>query len=100
MAAAGNIATWFRSPRIRRGLAASAIVLSCGGLVLFRASGGNAQVLITTPVGQATSTKVPFQGPGAHGTFAISHSRIASGTHDLFGDVRVVADASGRAEAR
>jgi Ca-activated chloride channel family protein len=95
--------SWLRAPRIRRGLAVSAVVLSAGGLVLFRASAGGAAplspILIST-LTPASGNAATFSGPGAHGSIAISHTRVlAGGEHDLYADVRIVADHA-RAEAR
>src|SRR5262245_53730818 len=91
-----SITRWLRSPRIRRGLAIRAVALSAAGLVLFRASGGSALVLnpMVHPLTMtATATRAPFSGPGAHGTFSISHSKLlASGDRDLYAEVRFVAD--------
>lgn len=91
-----SIPSWLRSPRIRRGLAISAVALSAGGLVLFRASGGaafNPLNPVHPLVMTATATRAPFSGPGAHGTFSISHSKLlASGDRDLYAEVRFVAD--------
>ena len=87
------IPSWLRSPRIRRGLAVSAVVLSAGGLVLFRASGGSAAIPIHTHEMTSTPTRAPFSGPGAHGTFSLSNSRLlAGGDRDLYAEVRFVAD--------
>ena len=70
---------WWMLPRVRRGLALSAIVLSAGGLILHRApaaaqSGGGAATLLTTIQGSS------FQGPGAHGTMALTQTRVLAGT--------------------
>jgi len=87
-----------RSPRIRRGIAASAVVLSAGGLVLFRASGGSASTL-TTAIMAATPTRAPFSGPGAHGAFSLSQSRVFVGAdRALYGEVNIVADGRERAD--
>jgi Ca-activated chloride channel family protein len=95
-----SISQWLRSPRIRRGLAATALVLSAGGLVLFRA---DARALTTThdalaPLG---STGVAFAGPGVHGTLSLSHSKVlAGGDQSVFAELKLVADPSSEAEAR
>lgn len=87
-----SIPSWLRSPRIRRGLAVSAVVLSAGGLVLFRASGGSASTIHPILM-SSTPTRAPFSGPGAHGTFSLSNSRLlAGGDRDLYAEVRFIAD--------
>jgi len=94
--------SWLRAARVRRGLAVSAVVLSAGGLVLFRASAGGAAPLspLLPLVNPAGGNVASFTGPGAHGSLALSHTRVlAGGERDLYAEVRVVAD-RGRAEAR
>jgi Ca-activated chloride channel family protein len=94
-----SVASWLRIPRVRRTLAASAIVVSAGGLVLFHASAG--AMPIAVPFAASTGTSASFSGPGVHGTMALSHGRVlAGGERDLFAEVRVVADASARDRVR
>ena len=90
------------SPRVRRGIALSAVVLATGGLVLYRApaaafSGDGS--LFRTPTTLANGkNSAAFSGPGAHGMVSLSHTRVLSGQDTaIFADVRVVADAAGRA---
>ena len=65
-----SIRSLVRTPRIRRGLAASIVVLAAGGLVLFRTP-ADARVaeptlqVAGTPLGPNATT---FSGPGAHGS--------------------------------
>ncbi|XXX78726.1 VWA domain-containing protein [Sorangium sp. So ce134] len=83
-----SIRTWFRAPRVRHGLAASAVVLAAGGLVLARSAAGDqrpASALAAAAPSGANSAA--FSGPGAHGTFALSHTKVLSG-----GEQRVFAE--------
>jgi Ca-activated chloride channel family protein len=94
-----SVASWLRIPRVRRTLAAGAIVVSAGGLVLFHASAG--AMPFATPLIASTGTSASFSGPGARGTMALSHGRLlAGGERDLFAEVRVVADPTQRGRAR
>ncbi|RLB57604.1 MAG: hypothetical protein DRI90_17830, partial [Deltaproteobacteria bacterium] len=85
-----SIRRLLQSPKARRGIAASAIVLSLGGLVLFRA-----------PVGAATggTTSVDFRngttfsGPGASGSLSLSHGKVlADDRQRIFAELRLRAD--------
>ncbi len=90
-----SISMWLRTSRIRRGLAASAIVLAAGGLVLFRApAAGGSPTLITNPtIAMPTGVNsTSFSGPGAHGSIALSHTKVLSGGSQLFAEVQLVAD--------
>ncbi len=94
-----SIAAWLASPRIRRGIAASAVVLATGGLVLFRApaAGAVGQPLMTNPTGNVAS----FSGQGAHGTVSLSHTAVLSGgERDVYAEVSLHADRSGREQER
>lgn len=83
----------FQSPRARRGIAAGAIVLSLGGLVLYRAP-ANASPVPTAPIDLANGVR--FSGDGLHGTFALSHTQVlAHGTQRVFAELRVTADDTG-----
>ena len=94
-----TISTWFRSARVRRGIALSAVVLATGGLVLYRAPaaafpGDPAPLFKPATVLVNGKNSAAFAGPGAHGMVSMSHSRVLSGTSTtVFADVRVVADA-------
>ncbi len=85
-----SIARLIRSPRARRGIAASAIVLSLGGLVLFRTDAG-ANTGSYSDVHFANGTT--FRGPGAAGSFSLSHGKIlADGSQRVFAELRIRAD--------
>jgi Ca-activated chloride channel family protein len=92
-----SMASWFQASRTGRALAAAAIVLSAGGLVLFRTS---AHARTDMPVHGSGSTAsaaggAAFAGPGLHGTMVLSHANVlAGGEQPLFADVRLVADGS------
>jgi Ca-activated chloride channel family protein len=91
---------WIRVPRIRRGLAASAVVLAAGGLVLLRAEAKPAPryeppIGVVTPALPAGSNVSSFVGRGLHGTFALSHASVLAGRgQPLFADLTLVADSS------
>jgi Ca-activated chloride channel family protein len=91
-----SLLRWATTPRIRRGLAASAVVLASGGLVLFRADARpNPPVAPLGPgVTIASGANVAsYAGPGVHGTFALSQSSVlAGGAQHLFADLTMVAD--------
>src|SRR3954471_2128034 len=87
--------TWFRTPRVRRGLAAGAIVLAAGGLVLARTPAGAQTFVGASSLSAATgSNAATFSGTGARGSFALSHSRVLAG-----GEQQVFAELDLRAEA-
>jgi Ca-activated chloride channel family protein len=88
-----SITTWLRTPRIRRGLAASAVVLAAGGLILFKTGGHNGlvQTAIAMPSGKNTQS---FSGPGVHGSVGLSHGKVLSGSSRIFAEVRLAADAT------
>src|SRR5258708_227264 len=96
-----SIRTWLRTPRVRRTLAGSAIVLAAGGLVLARTP-----VEARPPTGAVAfvangSNSVSFSGPGAHGAIALSHTRVlAGGGRRVVAEVDVYADASAEARER
>ena len=95
-------ASWLgslRSPRLRRGAAAMAIVLAAGGLILVRASGHTTFPPPAPPIGgqaQGVGTNiVSFHGSGAHGQIALSHTKVlAGGSSSIFAEVRLTADAA------
>ena len=92
-----SIATWLRTPRIRRGLAASAVLLAAGGLILFRAPAGASTFRTDShvvPLGQGTNF-AQFSGPGVHGQISLSQAKVLAGTPtQVFAEVRMIADAS------
>jgi Ca-activated chloride channel homolog len=104
-----SIRTWLAAPRVRRGLAASAVVLAAGGLILARTPAGAASSLPAAVVAPAVEPGIPaqgsnlatFSGPGVHGTFALSHTLVlAGGEQRLFGELALVADAAAGAHER
>lgn len=86
--------SWFRrllgSPRARRGVAASAVVLAVGGLVLARSP------VAKTTLGEALlagQNGAEFSGPGARGTLSLSHELTPSGgREDIFAELRLRAN--------
>jgi Ca-activated chloride channel homolog len=94
---------WLRSPRIRRGIALSAVVLATGGLVLFKSPasafpGDGPRVFAPLAAGKNSTT---FSGPRAHGMVSLSHANVLSGSStSVFADVRLIADADDVARAR
>jgi Ca-activated chloride channel family protein len=95
-----SISMWLRTSRVRRGFAVSAILLAAGGLVLYRApanavAGSSPDTpsapITVTPNGRNATT---FSGPGLHGSFALSHTKVlAAGSTRVFGELTVTADA-------
>src|SRR5215213_1271116 len=89
--------SWMRSPRLRRAIALSSVVLATGGLVLYKAPanafpGGNP--ITTRPLTADGKNAVAFSGPGAHGVLSLSHTKVLSGqSTPVFAEVRLVADA-------
>jgi Ca-activated chloride channel family protein len=100
----GSLVNGFRSARVRRAVAAGAIVLATGGLVLARApnarsyggggGGGGVPVLPVDPGVVGTGSNVTtFAGPGAHGQVALSHTKVLAGGRDpVFAEVKITAD--------
>ncbi|MBX3188810.1 MAG: VWA domain-containing protein [Labilithrix sp.] len=97
-----SISIWFRNPRIRRGIALSAVVLATGGLVLHRsASALPGDGVFSRPALTAGKSSAVFSGPGVHGMVSLSHTHLLTGQDaSVFADVRVVADAKSRGVAR
>src|SRR5690348_1030668 len=98
-----SIPTWFRAPRFRRGLAAAAVVLAAGGLILYRApasaksasdvTGQEAPADAPRAAADGDST-IAFHGPGVRGTVALSHTKVlAGGTTRVFAELTMTADA-------
>lgn len=94
-----SFSRWFRTPRIRRGIALSAVVLATGGLVLARSSAsafpGDGGAFASHPaVLAAGKNSATFSGPGVHGMVSLSHTRVLAGQGSpIYADVRLVADA-------
>lgn len=84
------IRRFLHSPRARRGLAASLVVLATGGLVLARSEHSGSVFGVGTLSGDGSSN---FSGPGASGTLALSHTKVlASGEQTVFAELRLRAD--------
>ena len=109
----GSLVNGFRSARVRRGLAAGAIALATGGLVLARSSsalprhgtttqGPTTGPVVLDPNVTATGNNVAkFAGPGAHGQVALSHTKVlAGGGEPVFAEVKVAADKGDLAHER
>ena len=93
-----SLADWLQNPRIRRTLAASAVVLATGGLVLFRSPTPS----IAGPLAVHTdATHATFAGPGLRGSVALSHGAVlAGGDRDVYAEVRLSADPAERSGDR
>lgn len=89
----------FRSAHLRRTVAAAAVVLATGGLILYRSSASAAP---ETGASLATGKNAAsFAGPGAHGVIALSHTHVAaSGATNVYAEIRFVADRQGGQVAR
>jgi Ca-activated chloride channel family protein len=89
-----SIRTWFRTPRVRRAFAASAVVLAAGGLILARTpAGAETPNTTTATVMSGGSNRASFSGPGAHGTFSLSHTKVMSGAASrIFAELVLKAD--------
>jgi len=101
-----SFSTWFRTPRIRRGVALATVVLATGGLVLYQAPVSGAPSPWSAPVSGnspmvAGKHSTTFAGDGAHGIVSLSHGKLAAGqSTTMYADVRVAADASARESHR
>ena len=87
-----SVLTWLGSTRARRGVAASAIVLAAGGLILVRTPAtarGNVTHVIAAAGGANASV---FQGAGAHGQIGLSQTKVLAGAQSMFAEVRITAD--------
>jgi Ca-activated chloride channel family protein len=94
----GALTNGLRTARVRRGVAAAAIVLATGGLVLARAphasAGGGTTANPPAWVGAGVSG-ASFTGPGAHGQISLSHTKVlAHGRESVFAEVKLKADAT------
>ncbi|MBX3218803.1 MAG: VWA domain-containing protein, partial [Labilithrix sp.] len=100
------MAIWFRSAKLRRAFALSAVVLATGGLVLYKAAPSeafptNPSHPIRTPLTADGKNAVSFRGPGAHGVLSLSHTKVLAGqTTPVYAELRLVADAAERAAVR
>ncbi len=105
---------WIRNARAGHAVAATAVILAAGGLVLLRsaaATRGRSAGATAMDARSATSASpaarrlepgaAGFAGPGAHGSLALSHSRVlAGGERRIFLDVRLEGDARDREKER
>ncbi|MBK8252667.1 MAG: VWA domain-containing protein [Polyangiaceae bacterium] len=102
MSASSSFRAFFRSSRARRGIAACAVVLAAGGLVLVRAPSPVAgQNLIPVDPTNTTLTvpsgvnEVTFQNAVASGRFALSHGKLLAGApRTFYGELTVKAAAA------
>jgi Ca-activated chloride channel family protein len=85
---------WLRSPRLRRAIALSSIVLATGGLVLYKAPASANQPPITRiPLTADGKNSVAFSGPGLRGTLSLSHTKVlAGGATPMYAELRLAAD--------
>lgn len=94
-----SFSMWLRIPRIRRGLAITSVILSAGGLVLLRAPASAKTG--TVSLFDTSKNAVEFAGPGLKGSLALSHGKVLAGSSfELYGDLRLTADAGDRAKVR
>lgn len=91
--------SWFRVPRVRRGLALGAVVLSCGGLVLYKAPAqARSAFSMTAAAGKNASS---FSGPGVHGSIALSQAKVLAGQRQpVYAEIKLTADATTPAKER
>lgn len=90
--------TLFARKKYARAVAAGAVALAAGGIVLLRAerdghtsTGGSAFVVRTNT--QTAAPSAEFRGPAAHGRVALSQGAIAAnGEQHVFAEIRVAAD--------
>jgi Ca-activated chloride channel family protein len=93
-----------RSPKVRRAFALASVVLATGGLVLYKAPASSAypgENITQSHILAEGKNAVGFSGPGVHGTFALSHTKVLSGTtSSVYGELRLAADKTGVAAER
>ncbi len=83
---------WFQNARVRRGLALGAVVLSTGGLVLYKAP-AQAHTPFAQVIASGKNVR-EFSGPGVKGAISLSHAKVLSGTPTtVFAEVRLAATA-------
>jgi Ca-activated chloride channel family protein len=94
-----SIPRLLRSPRARRGIAAGAIVLALGGLVLVRAPATADARCRGAECDVAFVNGVRFAGPGATGSLALSHGAVlADGRERVYAQLLMRADDDGAVE--
>jgi Ca-activated chloride channel family protein len=98
-----SIHTLFARKQYARAVAAGAVALAAGGIVLLRAERpghtaspqGGFQGIRTAPGTAAGAPRAEFQGPAARGRVALSQGAITSnGDQHVFAEVRITADRS------
>jgi Ca-activated chloride channel family protein len=103
-----SIVSWLRTPRIRRSVAASAIVLASGGCILYRAhptaralpSPTQVEVIPGLSLANAVNA-TSFSGAGAHGQLALSHAKVLSGAErQVFAVLTMTAESADIAHER
>ncbi len=102
-----SISMWLRTPRVRRGLAAGALILATGGCILFRARSDSHTMMPTGPTESITGALLAtavnggsFSGGGAHGALALSHTKVLAGRdRQVFAVLTMSADSVDRAAA-
>jgi Ca-activated chloride channel homolog len=101
MSASPSFRALLRTSRVRRGIAACAVVLAAGGLVLVRAptqARGDATIASVDAKGPTTAT---FTGPGAHGRLSLSHGLLLGGApRTFYAELILAADAAEQAKQR
>lgn len=101
MSASPSFRALLRTSRVRRGIAACAVVLAAGGLVLVRAPSparGDATIATVDSNGPTTAT---FTGPGAHGRLSLSHGLLLGGApRTFYAELVLAADAAEQAKQR
>lgn len=84
---------WHRSPRLRRAIALSSVVLATGGLVLYKAPANAYSPTVRVPLAADGKNAVSFSGPGLHGTLSLSHTKVLSGASTpMYAELRLAAD--------
>lgn len=96
--------TVFSQHKAARTIAAGAVCLASGGIVLLRApqhgsAAPRAHVGRTASTGASGASRVEFRGPRAHGRVALSQAKVeAGGTRQVFAEIRMAADPRGAAD--
>lgn len=102
-----SFSSWLRTSRVRRGLAAGALILATGGCILFRARSDAHVAVPAGPTENITGALLAnainagsFAGGGAHGALALSHTKVLAGKdRQAFAVLTMSADAVDRAAA-
>src|SRR5262245_37870263 len=93
-----SISLWLgASPKFQCAFAICAVMLSTGGLVLYKAPSSSAFGPARPLVADGKNASA-FSGPGVHGVLSLSHTRVLSQSHSpIYAEVRLAADAVERA---